>query len=215
MRALPVSYGSPGLCQAIENSLAIENKAVACQPQNLANAGLRTKIRAGFAGGDDASPLSHRRVRHRRSLNMPNQLTLQTKSSLTALQDANHTVSRWLIDLGAPAEIQHFANLAIEEFGTNLIKYGYDDINEHLIEVGLSLYESKLVLTIIDDGRAFNPLEAPQPKVSVPVGERPIGGLGIYLVRKMSDRMEYVREGNKNRLTLQKAFLTNGLVNNR
>ena len=137
---------------------------------------------------------------------MANQLTLQAKSSLTALEDANQTVSRWLIDLGAPAEIQHFANLAIEEFGTNLIKYGYDDVNEHLMDVSLCLSGGKLVMTIIDDGRAFNPLEAPMPEVSGPLGERPIGGLGIYLMRKMSDRMEYVREGNKNRLKLQKAF---------
>jgi anti-sigma regulatory factor (Ser/Thr protein kinase) len=44
------------------------------------------------------------------------------------------------------------------------------------------------------------------PEVSGPLGDRPIGGLGIYLMRKMSDRMQYVREGNKNRLKLQKAF---------
>jgi anti-sigma regulatory factor (Ser/Thr protein kinase) len=137
---------------------------------------------------------------------MAAQLTLQIKNSLTALQDANQTVSRWLVDLGAPAEIEYFANLAIEEFVTNSIKYGYDDVKEHLIEVSLSLSGSKLVMTIIDDGRAFNPMEAPEPKVSMSVGEHSIGGLGIYLVRRMSDHMEYAREGNKNRLKLQKAF---------
>jgi anti-sigma regulatory factor (Ser/Thr protein kinase) len=137
---------------------------------------------------------------------MAEQLTLQIKNSLTAVQAANQTVSRWLTDVGAPEEIQYFARLAIEEFGTNVIKCGYDDANQHLIEANLSLSGSELVLTIIDDGRAFNPLEAPEPKISAPAEERPIGGLGIYLVRKMSDRMEYVREGNKNRIRLQKGF---------
>jgi anti-sigma regulatory factor (Ser/Thr protein kinase) len=137
---------------------------------------------------------------------MSDDLTLQIKNSVASVQSANEAASRWLTERGAPAEIQYFATLAIEEFATNSIKYGYDDPNEHLIEVGISLSGFELMLTIIDDGHAFNPLETPEPKLSVPVEERPVGGLGIYLVRKMSDRMEYSREGNKNRLRLQKAF---------
>jgi anti-sigma regulatory factor (Ser/Thr protein kinase) len=137
---------------------------------------------------------------------MADQLTLQIKNSLPEVQAANETVSRWLADWAAPAEIEYFANLAIEEFATNTIKYGYDDENEHWIEVSLSLSGGKLVLTIIDDGRAFNPMEAPEPNMSVPVEDRPVGGLGIYLVRKMSDRMDYSREDNRNKLWLQKAL---------
>ena len=48
-------------------------------------------------------------------------------------------------------------------------------------------------------------LKAREPDLSVPVEERPIGGLGIYLLRQLCDRMEYVREGGKNKLTLRKA----------
>jgi anti-sigma regulatory factor (Ser/Thr protein kinase) len=136
---------------------------------------------------------------------MADQLTLRIENSLTAMQAANQTVLRWLTDLNAPAEIQYFANLAIEEFVTNSIKYGYDDEAEHVIEASLSLTGGKLVLTIIDDGRAFNPLDAPEPKFDVPVGERPVGGLGLYLVRQLSNRMEYTREGNQNRVRLQKS----------
>jgi len=137
---------------------------------------------------------------------MSDQLTLQIKNSFASVQSATEAASRWLMKQGAPAEIQYFASLAIEEFATNSIKYGYDDTNEHLIEISLSLSGAELTLTIVDDGRAFNPLEIPEPKLSLPVEERPVGGLGIYLVRKMSDRLEYVREGTKNRLRLQKAF---------
>jgi anti-sigma regulatory factor (Ser/Thr protein kinase) len=136
---------------------------------------------------------------------MSDQLTLQIKNSFAAVHSANEAAWRWLTERGAPAEIQNFANLAIEEFATNSIKYGYDDTEEHLIEVNLSLSNGELVLTILDDGRAFNPLEAPEPKVSLPVEDRPVGGLGIYLVRKLSDRMQYAREGGKNRLTLRKS----------
>jgi anti-sigma regulatory factor (Ser/Thr protein kinase) len=139
-------------------------------------------------------------------LNMGGPFTLQIKNSFEAVRSAGTTMSHWLADQGAPEEIQNFANLVLEEFGTNSIKYGYDDANEHWIEVTLCISGGELIVNIIDDGRAFNPLEAPEPQLDIPIEERRVGGLGIYLVRKMSDRMEYVREGGKNRLTLHKAW---------
>jgi anti-sigma regulatory factor (Ser/Thr protein kinase) len=133
---------------------------------------------------------------------MCDRLELQITNSLASVRPANEAAARWLADRGVPAETQFFANLAIEEFATNSIKYGFDDAEEHLIEVSLSLSSTELVLTLVDGGQAFNPLEAPEPKLDVPVDDRPIGGLGIYLVRKMADRMEYVREGNRNKLEI-------------
>jgi len=141
---------------------------------------------------------------------MADQLTLQIKNSFASVHSANEAASRWLIERGVSAQIQNFANLAIEEFATNSIKYGYDDTKEHLIEVSLSLSSGELLLIITDDGHAFNPLAAPEPKVRMPVEDRPVGGLGIYLVRKMSDQMEYAREGGKNRLTLHKSLHKRG-----
>jgi anti-sigma regulatory factor (Ser/Thr protein kinase) len=137
---------------------------------------------------------------------MADQLALEIKNTLESVQSTNETVSRWLAQRKAPAEIQYFANLAIEEFVTNSIKYGYTDANEHLIEVSLSLSADELVVTLTDDGQAFNPLDAPPPDLNLATEERPVGGLGIYLVRKMADRMEYVRTGRKNRLTFRKSF---------
>jgi len=138
-------------------------------------------------------------------LNMTDELTLQIENNFAAVQSANETASRWLAERATAAELQYFANLAIEEVATNCIKYGYDDAKNHVIEAKLSLSGNALVVTVVDDGHAFNPLEAREPDLSVPVEERPIGGLGIYLLRQLCDRMEYVREEGKNRLTLRKA----------
>jgi anti-sigma regulatory factor (Ser/Thr protein kinase) len=137
---------------------------------------------------------------------MADELALEIKNTFESVHSTNETVSRWLAERKAPAEIQYFANLAIEEFVTNSIKYGYEDANEHVIEVSLSLSNGELAMTLTDDGRAFNPLQAPPPDLHLAVEERPVGGLGIYLVRKMSDRMEYAREGTRNRLTFHKLF---------
>ena len=135
---------------------------------------------------------------------MADELTLQIKNNFAAVESANETASRWLEERNTPADLQYFANLAIEELATNCIKYGYNDTKEHLIEVKLSVSPISLVMTVSDDGHPFNPLEAPVPDTSLALDKRPVGGLGLHLLRRMSDHMEYARVGEKNRVTLRK-----------
>jgi serine/threonine-protein kinase RsbW len=135
-------------------------------------------------------------------------LNLQIKNSLEALHSAIAVVSRWLGDRNTSEEVKHFACLALEELVTNSIKYGYEDSDEHVIEVSLRLSKAELVLVFVDRGRPFNPLEAPDPPLDLPIEERQVGGLGLYLLRKMSDRMTYVRKAGENRVTLHKFINT-------
>ena len=137
---------------------------------------------------------------------MDDQLTLRVKNAFAEIPAANEAASRWLADRNSPPAADYLANLAIEELVTNCIKHGYDDKGEHIIEITLKLSANELVLTVTDDGHWFNPLELPEPDTHVPVENRPIGGLGIHLLRKMSDRMEYERKGGKNQITLHKSL---------
>src|SRR6266853_370056 len=137
---------------------------------------------------------------------MPDQLTLQIQASLSAVPSANETASRWLTDRNAPPEVQYLANLAVEELVTNCIKYGYEGPGDHVIEIKLQISGNELALTVTDDGRPFNPLELPEPDIHLPIEDRPIGGLGIYLVRRMSDKMDYVRASGRNSVTLRKSM---------
>ncbi|MEI9479990.1 MAG: ATP-binding protein, partial [Deltaproteobacteria bacterium] len=59
-------------------------------------------------------------------------------------------------------------------------------------------------LTVQDDGRPFDPLYAQAPDIHSPLAERPVGGLGIYIVRKMMDEVRYEHRGGRNILTLVK-----------
>lgn len=138
---------------------------------------------------------------------MENQLRLRIKNAFTAIPAATEAASRWLAARNASPAVDYLANLAIEELTTNLIKYGYDDAGEHLIEFELNLTDSELVLVMTDDGHPFNPIEQPEPDLNLPIEERPIGGLGIHLVRKMVDDIEYHRQDGKNRLTLRKSLV--------
>ena len=137
---------------------------------------------------------------------MAEQLTLHVRNSLTAMTDAIEVAARWLAEQHAPPAADYFASLVIEELVTNCIKYGYGDTNEHNIEIELKYVAAGLTVTVTDDGQRFNPLELPEPDVNLPVEERSIGGLGIHLLRKMSDRIDYSWENGHNRLTLHKTL---------
>ena len=63
-----------------------------------------------------------------------------------------------------------------------------------------------LRLTFTDTGRPFDPLQADDPDTKVPLSERKIGGLGIFVVKKMMDKVEYRRENDRNILTLTKCI---------
>ncbi|MEN9678715.1 MAG: anti-sigma regulatory factor [Verrucomicrobiota bacterium] len=133
-------------------------------------------------------------------------MKIQVKNSFAEIPAATEAASNWLAVRNAPPAIGYLANLAIEELLTNCIKYGYDDAAEHTIAIELQLFEKELKITVIDDGHLFNPLEVAPPDISLPLDERPVGGLGLLLLRKMSDRMEYCRSQDKNWVTLWKGF---------
>jgi len=137
---------------------------------------------------------------------MPEQLTLQIEARFSAIPSANETVSRWLTDRNAPPAVHYLANLAVEELVTNCIKYGYEDADGHLIEIKLQISANEMVLTVTDDGVPFNPLDVPVPDTHLPLQDRPIGGLGIHLLRRMSDHMDYVRAAGRNSVTLRKSM---------
>ena len=96
-------------------------------------------------------------------------------------------------------------NLALDEVVTNVIRYAHDDDGrQHPIVVRLALEQDVLTAQVEDDGRAFNPLEVPAPDIGASIDERPIGGLGIHLVRSVMNSVEYRREDGRNVLTMKK-----------
>jgi len=135
---------------------------------------------------------------------MATHLTLHVKNSATEIPVATAVVARWLAEHHAPPAADYFACLAIEELVTNCVKYGYDDARDHRIEIELKYGHAELTITVTDDGHPFNPLDRPEPDVNLPVEDRPIGGLGIHLLRKMANRIDYAWVNGHNRLTLHK-----------
>ena len=92
--------------------------------------------------------------------------------------------------------------LAVDELVTNAIGYGYDDDGEHRIDIALRPEGDTLTVEIADDGKAFDPLQAPEPDMSAPAEKRARGGLGIFLVRRTMDTVACRREDGRNVVTL-------------
>ena len=97
-------------------------------------------------------------------------------------------------------------NLVLDEIVINIIAHGYDDEQEHQIRVSLTLEGDLLTIQVEDDSKPFNPLDAALPNLDLPIDERPIGGLGIHIVRSTVDAVQYRREGGRNILRMRKTM---------
>ncbi len=113
-------------------------------------------------------------------------------------------VSQFCRDHRLSSEIENDLTLALEEILVNVIRYGHPEGGKHEIQIWLSLEQDCVVATVEDDGMPFNPLEAPEPDLYSPMETRPIGGLGIHLVRNITDGLEYRRNEGRNRLVMRK-----------
>jgi serine/threonine-protein kinase RsbW len=97
-------------------------------------------------------------------------------------------------------------HVALDEILSNLVKHGFSSQrNPGRIEIELRLEAKTFEMVILDDAPPFNPLEVVGPDTSLDLEERPVGGLGIEIVRRLMDVTEYQRvDDGRNRLTLRR-----------
>src|SRR5579863_1602152 len=102
---------------------------------------------------------------------------------------------------GIAADQLEMLDLVLEEILINIARYAYEpakgDVEVAYWEEG----QGMLRVEIGDSGRVFNPLEADPPDLSRGLADRPIGGLGVFLVRSMVASIDYRREGDRNILS--------------
>ena len=107
-------------------------------------------------------------------------------------------------EAGATPKQTQQLQVAMEELFVNIVHYAFPDQNSHTIRLRADANETELKLRLEDDGQPFNPAEAPAPDLDVPLEERTIGGLGVFLARKFADKFEYIRENDHNLVTVTK-----------
>ena len=91
--------------------------------------------------------------------------------------------------------------LAGEEALVNVINYAYPG-KEGGLEISCLARNGGMEIEISDSGISFNPLNLPEPDINMPLEQRKIGGLGIYMIRKLMDQVTYSRDGEYNKLKM-------------
>jgi len=95
-------------------------------------------------------------------------------------------------------------NLALEEAVSNVMLYAYPEGTEGQVEVEAAILDDRLEFKVSDSGVAFDPTVARAPDLTADLKDRPIGGLGIFLVKRIMDQVTYTRENGKNILSMTK-----------
>jgi anti-sigma regulatory factor (Ser/Thr protein kinase) len=130
------------------------------------------------------------------------QLALVLENTRSEIARLTQAVDQFAERAAIGDEDLHDIHLILDELVINVIKYAFRDGQPHAIGVHLDLVGARLTMRIEDDGRAFDPTKAPAPELDIPIEERPIGGLGIHIVRTLSDSIAYRRIDGRNVLTV-------------
>ncbi len=132
--------------------------------------------------------------------------TWRMRPENSEISRVNGDVEEWLAGSDVPFAGIYLANLTVEELVTNCIKYGYAgmDTTDKEIDVTISIVAGELKIILADDAAPFDPLAQAAPDLSLPIEERPIGGLGIHMLRQMSTGFAYAFENGRNVVTITK-----------
>ena len=122
-----------------------------------------------------------------------------------ALDDVLSFAEEQLEQAACPPALTMPLLVAIEEMFVNVAHYAYPD-SSGSVQLAVSFEPDSRTVTfrLTDSGIPFDPLARPAPDLSLPAAERPIGGLGIYMMRKTMDDVQYERIGGQNILTMRK-----------
>ncbi len=121
---------------------------------------------------------------------------------LEFLYESMDFVSSCARALGFNADRISELELVMEEVLVNIVKYAYRGKEPGEVTISCSEDGGNLVMDVVDSGVPFDLLAASDPDITAGVDERPVGGLGIYLIKKLMDKVKYRREEGRNRLTL-------------
>jgi anti-sigma regulatory factor (Ser/Thr protein kinase) len=136
--------------------------------------------------------------------NHNNQKSLLVSNKIDELSKVAQFIEELGVSWSLPDSLTANLNLVLEEAISNTILYGYEDTDIHTIEIIFNKSESQISITIKDDGLEFDPTKKGDPDTSLTAEERPIGGLGIFLIKQLMDKVQYLREEKINCLILTK-----------
>ena len=131
--------------------------------------------------------------------------TLSLDNDLEELPKLHAAIEQFFQRLLLNSELAGEMQLVAEELLVNTIEYGYKDQKKHRITIDLSHQNQLFSLTLIDDAMAFNPLEVSPPELGLAIEDCAVGGLGLPLIKALSDSQHYRYENEQNIVTINKS----------
>ena len=144
---------------------------------------------------------------HYGAKNDRNERELTVEASTENLSKVTAFIDELLEQADCPLKTRMQIELAVEEIFVNIAHYAYaPEKGDATVRVGLTEKPRSVRISFIDRGKPYDPLAAADPDVSVPAADRRIGGLGVFLVKKTMDDVQYIYEDGQNILTIQKGL---------
>jgi len=131
--------------------------------------------------------------------------TVQFAAKFEYLDEIREFVGAIARDGGFSDKDVYNIQLATDEAASNIIEHAYEKISDGVLELSCGMRDDLMTIVLIDHGESFDPSEIPLPDLKADLSNRKIGGLGIFLMRKLMDDVHYeVKPNNSNVLTMIK-----------
>jgi serine/threonine-protein kinase RsbW len=138
------------------------------------------------------------------------QQELTLDSDLAELERLRAFIDDFSDRAGLPEQTRYHLNVALEELVVNAMKHGGCSPREGAIRLSMGIESGEVQMVLSDNGGSFDPLQAPPPDIHQDVLCRPVGGLGIHLVRCLIPGIRYERRGGRNYLYMTKPICREG-----
>lgn len=165
---------------------------------------IEESVRAHVAGAPQSDDLTILNIRYLGAPDATSDRHLVLHNDIQQIPQLAGFVETIASESGMPQGMAMSVNLALEEAVTNVIMYAYPKGKEGLVEVEAIIRKGEVEFIISDSGQPFDPTSRADVDTSLSVEDRPIGGLGIHLVRKIMDEVSYARVSGRNVLRLIK-----------
>ena len=131
--------------------------------------------------------------------------TLTIAADLAELARVMQTIDDFCVGMAASTADVSALHLALEEVVTNVITHGFQNDSSRSLTIRLeALTTDRIRAVVIDDAPAYNPLARPEVNTTLPLEARPVGGLGVHLVKKLMDVCLYEHRDGQNLFSIER-----------
>jgi anti-sigma regulatory factor (Ser/Thr protein kinase) len=135
---------------------------------------------------------------------MPQRFQITRAAELESLSVFREFISDCCAKFNVPNETVFELKLAVDEACTNVIEHGYKGMDPGSIILSFRIESDRILVQLTDFGHVFEPAEAPKPDLEAALEDRPLGGMGLYLIYQMMDNIDYKSSEDGNTLTFTK-----------